>query len=45
MRYPSSFGTLTSIGAGLTSTTGTYSSGGVTYRYYSFTAGTDTITF
>ena len=32
------------IGAGLTGSTSTYSSGGVTYRVYSFTAGTGTFT-
>jgi hypothetical protein len=35
---------LASVGVGLTYTTSTYSSGGVTYRLYSFTAGTGTIT-
>jgi hypothetical protein len=43
IRYPSSYGTAT-VGAGLTSTTNTYTSGSVTYRYYSFTAGLDTVT-
>jgi hypothetical protein len=44
IRYKDSYGTLT-VGAGLTYTTNTYTSGGTTYRYYSFTAGTDTVTF
>jgi hypothetical protein len=44
IRYEGS-ATLASIGAGLTSTTGTYSSGGKNYRFYAFTAGTDTVTF
>jgi hypothetical protein len=32
------------IGTGLTGSTGTYTSGGVTYRHYTFTAGTGTFT-
>jgi hypothetical protein len=32
------------VGAGLTASTATYSSGGVTYRRYTFTAGTGTFT-
>jgi hypothetical protein len=45
IRYPSSFGTLASIGPGLTSSTGTYTDGNGTWRWYSFTGGSDTITF
>ncbi len=43
IRYPNDYGTGT-VGAGLTSTTGTYTAGGVEYRFYSFTAGTGTFT-